>query len=321
MRVPLALALVVIPALGCQLLLGIEHREASQDPEAGLDASAEKEASVPEDGALDATTTFDGDTGSPSNDPFAPRAGDVVVLDPSSILLTGTRTFEAWQDRVSPRKAIPARTTVPGIVKLGDASCVAFSGGDYLRVEDDGALDPGGRDFSLIAVVRPSIAGTGQSTFGSVAVARAEPLGPVASPPNWRYSYRGIALMTEHAEPIAGPSKRFSARLEYVHQPTTITEIFEPLRLASDYEKLTVAAVQQKGTKLYLHVGDKTYETSATAAQPAQAPLLVGKVDEDDDLVATTFRGLVCGVVYHVGEESTADVTARIRAIRLVFPP
>ncbi len=318
----LALALIVIPMLGCQLLLGIESRQAAQDPEAGLDSGQPPEDSGGRlDGATEALPPGEaGDTDAPSNDPLAPRAGDVVVLEPGSIRASATRTFEAWADRTSNRVAIPATGTVPGLVKLGDRSCVTFSGGDYLRLADDGALDPASNDFSLIAVVQPSIAGTGKSTFGSIAVARAEPVGPVASPPDWRYSYRGMALMTEHADPVLGTTKRFSARLEYVHDPKSITEVFEPLRLPSDYGSLTVAAVQRRGTKLYLHVNGQLHETSATTAQPARAPLLVGKVDEDSDLEATTYRGLVCAVVYHVGSEATADVASRLSAIRALFP-
>ncbi len=330
---PLVPAIAVLALAGCQLLLGIETRAVDADGGAfgggaldggaldGGDGSSADDGPRPEAStvSLSDAKLDDVDATGPSG-AFAPRTGDVVVLEPGSIQTTTRGELETWNDRTagSTRRAV-ANGTAPAVTSVGGLRCLSFNGGEYLRMIDDGTLGPGESDFSVLVILKPD-GGPIRNNHGSIPVARAESTG-ITQPGGWRYSYRGFALMTEVSDVDTRVSKRFSARLAIDYEAKSVSEVLEPTRPLAEHSRLTATALQRMGDKLYLHVDRSIHEAIATGVQPAKANLLVGKVDEDDDLVATAYRGLVCAVVLHHGPETVGAVQARLAAMRSAFPP
>ena len=322
---PLVPALALLALAGCQLLLGIETRSVDADGGGALgggDGSSVEDGPRPEasTASLSDAKLDDVDATGPSG-AFAPRTGDVVVLEPGSIQTSTRGELETWNDRSaagSTRRAIP-NGTAPAVTSLGGLRCLSFNGGEYLRMIDDGTLGPGESDFSVLVILKPD-GGPIRNNHGSVPVARAESTG-TTQPGGWRYSYRGFALMTEMSDVDTNVSKRFSARLAIDYEAKSVTEVLEPLRPQGEHSRLTATALQRIGDKFHLHVDRSVHEAIATGVQPAKANLLVGKVDEDADLVATAYRGLVCAVVLHHGPETVGTVQDRLAAMRSAFPP
>lgn len=314
------LSTCTISLVGCQLLLGIDSRAVNEAPDGGSLEGGPRE--LPDGFVVDGSRDALADVPSQEGGAFAVRTGDIVVLEPSSIQTGTNGGFEAWKDRTNETRKATAwrKTTSPSVTQEGTESCVAFQGGDFLAMDDDGSLDPGSQDFSVLAIVKPRTGANGD--FGSVPVARAESIGTVVNQ-GWRYSYRGFALMTEHSRvdnKMVTP--RFAARLHANYESLAVDEVVEPReRPSEEWAKVTATALQRIGGKVYLHVGEAVHEASAEAVQPKKAALLIGKVDIDDDYVATAYKGLVCAVVLHHGPETTAAVQTRLKAMRLAFPP
>lgn len=310
---------------GCQLLLGIDSREAREvdagTPEAGAPDAASADASTQD---ADAGLDVDGGDGAPSSTFPSAIVGDVVALTPDSIVAEPSGEITAWRDVVSGTRKAESRSLAassPLVAMVGGRRCADFSRGSLLVLADDGVLHPPSGEYSVLAVAQPS-ATLDNGDFGRAAVARTASTGTPAG--TWYYSYRGYALFTEFRRldrTSTESERKYAARLEASLETQSGVEVAEPTaRAKAAPEELEAVALHVTGGKLYLHVGAQTYGPIAgSTAQPLKADLLLGKVDADDDYSATGFKGKLCAVVVHHGPQTTAEVVGRLATLRAAF--
>lgn len=313
---------------GCQLLLGIDSREARAVDAGAAEASAldaaAADASTPDADAGAAADVADGGDGAPPSTFPAAIAGDVVALTPDSIVAEPSGEITAWRDVVSGTRKAESRSlaaSAPLVAMVGGRRCADFSRGSLLVLADDGFLSSPSGETSVLAVVQPS-ATLDSGDFGRAAVARTVSTGAPAG--TWYYSYRGYALFTEFRRldrTSTESERKYAARLEASLETQSGVEVAEPTaRPKGAPEELEAVALHVTGGQLYLHVGAQTYgPVAGSTAQPAKADLLLGKVDADDDYSATGFKGKLCAVVVHHGPQTTAEVRARLATLRAAF--
>lgn len=313
----------------CQLLVGIDSRDARTNDGGAAEAAPSVDASPLSEAGADAATkdADEGDVVDGASSGTFPGlvAGDVVAFTPDSIVAEPSGEITAWRDVVSGTRKAESRSlagAAPLVATVGARRCASFTRGSLLALADDGFLSPPSGEYAVLAVVQPSST-LDVGDFGRAAVARTLPTGSPAG--TWYYSYRGYALFTEFRRidrTSTESERKYAARLEASLETQSGVEVVEPIaRAKSAPEELEAVALHVTGGKLYLHVGAQTHgPLAASSAQPTKADLLLGKVDADDDYSATGFKGILCAVVVHHGAQTPAEIRARLATLRAAFP-